>query len=116
MYIYSTLTAPVCYTTEAGDIVIAGGANVPDQNLLTPYGKVTKVTDEQYEALKKHYLFQLHEENGYIRADKNKVDADKAASDMNGRDASAPDTEESLLTGDDEVAEVKGGVITKKAK
>jgi len=79
MYIYSTLSADVVYTTEAGDIFIAGGANIADKHMLTPYGKVTSVTDDEYAALDKHYLFKLHEQNGFIMADKNKTDADHAA-------------------------------------
>lgn len=116
MYIYSTLSADVVYTTLAGDILIHGGANIPDKHLLTPYGKVTKVTDEQYEALKKVEVFKTHVENGFIRADKNKEDAEKVASDMTGRDESAPDTEESLMAGDPDVEEVKDGVIKRKQK
>lgn len=116
MYIYSTLSADVVYTTEAGDILIAGGANIPDQHLLTPYGKVTKVTDEQYEALQKVEVFKIHVDNGYIRADKAKEDAEKVAADMTGRDESAPDTEESLMAADPEIEDVKDGVIKRKQK
>lgn len=116
MYIYSTLSSSVNYSTEVGDILILGGANIPDQHLWTPYGVATQVSDEQYEALQKHYLFQMHVENGFIRASKTKEDADKVAADMTGRDASAPDTAESLMAGDDDIESVKDGVVKRKAK
>lgn len=116
MYIYSTLSADMIYSTTAGDVFIAGQANIPDKHLLTPYGKVTTVTDEQYEGLKGNHLFQLHESNGFIMADKHKTDADNAATSMTGRDDSAPDTEASLMASDDTIEKVKDGVITRKAK
>lgn len=116
MYIYSTLSADQNYTTPLGDILIVGGANIPDKHLLTPYGKVTKVSDDQYAALKDHHLFKLHEANGFVKADKNKADADKVAADMTGRDDSAPDTAESLMAGDPNVESVKDGVVKLKGK
>lgn len=116
MYIYSTLSADVVYTTLAGDITIHGGANVPDQHMLTPYGKVTKISEDEYAALKDHEVFKTHVDNGFIRADKNKEDAEKVASDMTGRDASAPDTAESLMAGDPDIEDVKDGVVRRKAK
>lgn len=116
MYIYSTLTSSVNYSTEVGDVLIHGGANVPDQHLLTPYGKVTEVTDEQYEALKKSHVFQTHVENGFVMADANKVEPEKAAADLTGRDLAAPETAESLLAGEEEVVKVEGGKITKVNK
>lgn len=116
MYIYSTLSSDQIYSTDAGDILINGGANIPDKHLLTPYGKVTSVTDEQYEALDRHYLFKLHESNGFIKADRHKEDAEKVASDMTGRDDSAPDTAESLAVSDPNVESVKDGVVRLKSK
>lgn len=117
MYIYSTLSSDQIYTTEVGDVMIKGGANIPDKHLLTPLGKVTSVTEAQYAALDKHYLFKLHEANGFIRADKNKEDAEKVASDMTGRDDSAPDTAESLsLSGDVESVDTDKGVVRLKGK
>lgn len=116
MYIYSTLSADMNYSTVAGEIFIAGQANIPDKHLLTAYGKVTNITDDQYEALKGNHLFNLHVDNGFIMADKNETDADHAAAAMQGRDQSAPDTEESLLASDDTIEKIDKGVITRKAK
>lgn len=115
-YIYSTLSADVVYTTQLGDILIAGGANIPDQHLLTPYGKVTQVTDEQYEALKGVEVFNTHVDNGFIHADANKEDAEKVAADMAGRDDSAPDNEDTLALADPNVESVDKGVVKLKAK
>lgn len=116
MYIYSTLSADVVYSTDAGEVLVHGGANIPDKHLLTPYGKVTRVTDDEYAALERNHLFKTHKENGYITADKHKTDADHAAAAMNGRDMSAPDTEESLISSDSTIEKIKDGVITRKAK
>lgn len=116
MYIYSTLSSAVVYRTTHGDVKINGGANIPDKHLYTPYGVVTKVTDDQYEGLKAHYLFQMHESNGFVTADSAKEDADEVASNMTGRDDSAPDTEASLLASDDTIEKIKDGVVTRKGK
>lgn len=100
-YIYSTLAAAVNYgghTEGGGDvpvpadpIVIQGGANIPDKYMRTPDGAViTPVTEAQYEILKANPVFQLHEKNGFIKVSDKKVDAEKVAADMEGRDNSAP--------------------------
>lgn len=116
MYIYSTLTADVVYTTAVGDVFIAGGANIADKHMLTPLGAATSVTDEQYEALQKVEVFRTHVEHGFIKADKHKQDAEKVATEMTGRDNSAPDTPESLVAEDDTIESIKDGVIKRKAK
>lgn len=100
-YIYSTLAAPMDYTVYdaggadipvvSGAIRIEGGANIPDKYMRTPEGAVvTGVTSAQLEALKTIPLFQLHEKNGYIKVSDKDVDTEVAASDMEGRDKSAP--------------------------
>ncbi len=116
MYVYSTISADVDYTCE-NDVVIriAGKANVANRNIITPRGMVTKVTDEQLAELKKNHVFQLHLENGFLTIEKSKADRDKVASDMTGRDKSAPDTtEDMLLKGD--VEDVEGTVVKGKTK
>lgn len=110
-YVYSTLTASVNYTTDAGDVLIAGGANVPNKYMLTSAGVVTSVTTEQLSALKKLPLFQLHHENGFIRWESKKHDVEKVVVDMERADASAPDTE-----ADAAAFEKKTGTKTRTAK
>lgn len=96
LYIYSTLSNDNNYGTDSGKVLIAGKANVTNQNFLTPRGAVTKVTAEQLSALERHPIFQLHKKNGHITVESTKVDPEKVAADMTGRDLSAPDTAESL--------------------
>lgn len=102
-YITSTMSASVNYATygkTAGglpvvtkEIVIEGGANVMNKKLLaTPNGVVTKITDEEYEILKNHPLFQLHEKNGFIKVSKSNPQEDVMkvkVDDMQSKDASA---------------------------
>lgn len=113
LYVYSTLSAGVAYNTEEGEIVVAGKANVADRHLFTPRGAVTKVTAEQLALLENNHVFAKHKANGFITVDSNKEDADKVASDMTGRDLSAPDTAESLIA---EGAEVPVDADSTKAK
>ena len=115
MYIYSTISADVDYTTDAGVIRIAGKANVANSNIITPRGMASKVTDEQYAALKKNHVFQMHAENGFLTAEIHKEDPEKVAANMQGRDKSAPDTTEDMLLGGD-VDAVDGTVIKKKER
>lgn len=100
-YVYSTLTDTVNYqvTTKGGgdlptavqDIVIQGGANIPDKFLRTPEGAViTPVTEQELIALEANEVFKLHKANGFIKVSDKKQDGAKAAADMTGRDDAAP--------------------------
>lgn len=101
IYIYSTLAAAVNYQTYAtggGDvpvatreIVIQGGANIPDKYMRTPDGSVvTPVSEEELEALRANPVFALHEKNGFIKVSEKLHDTEKVAADMTSRDESAP--------------------------
>lgn len=100
LYVYSTLTCDQNYTnhdTGGADlpvplppVFIKGGAGVANDRLITPRGVATEITEEQAEYLRANPMFQLHEKNGYVQISADKVDADKAAADMTGRDQSAP--------------------------
>lgn len=101
-YIVSTMTAAVAYPRHingGGDmplavdhVVIQGGANVPDKYMRTPEGGVvTPVTEEEMAVLQESPVFQMHQKNGFIKIlDKEPRDTEVAASDMEGRDKSAP--------------------------
>lgn len=100
-YIYSTLAAAVNYqVTSAGggdlpiagqDIVIQGGANIPDKYMRTPDGAVvTPVTEQELEALQANEVFKLHVANGFLKVTDKKYEPEKVAADMEGRDNSAP--------------------------
>lgn len=106
-YIYSTLSQPQAYTLyqksgndipqKVGSVLIHGGANIADKNLVTPYGAVTKITDEQLEMLQESRHFKDHERLGYIRVSKSNIDPNKAAEDMTGKDKSAQKTPEEMI-------------------
>lgn len=100
-YIYSTLASAMNYQvvahkgndlyTAGQDIVIQGGANIPDKFMRTPDGAVvTPVSEQELEELRKNEVFKLHEANGFIVVKDKKLDPEKVAADMTGRDNSAP--------------------------
>ena len=106
LYVYSTLAADVAYTNHAqggGElpielppVLVKGGAGVMNDRFITPRGVVTEITEEQGEYLRANVLFQLHEKNGFVEISGSKVDPEKAAADMTGRDNSAPIVPEGL--------------------
>lgn len=123
VYVYSTLSCPQRYVkwTEAAPgsvpreeraILIQGGANVANRNLITPRGVVTEITDEEYALLKQNPLFNTHVTNGHIAVEERKADVDKVVSGMESRSPDAP-----LTPGDFDVSgthETEG--VTVKAK
>jgi len=100
LYVYSTLATDMNYTnyTEGGAdlpvakpaVFIKGGAGVANDRLITPRGVITQVTEEDLAYLEANPVFQLHKTNGYILVEKSKLDPEKVAADMTGRDNSAP--------------------------
>lgn len=110
LYVYSTLSSAVNYqVTQTGggdlpvgiqDIVIQGGANIPDKFLRTPDGAViTPITEQEYEALQANEIFKLHVKNGFITVSDKKADPEKVAADMTTRDQSAPLVESDFAEG-----------------
>lgn len=89
-------------------VIIRGGADRPSQKggfgesaedingnvLWTPRGVVTKLTDDEYERVKEHWLFKKHMEGGYLAVvgsdvvDNHKK-VTKIVEDMEGQDPSA---------------------------
>lgn len=99
IYVYSTLSSSQRYTAYDGNkdlpraqksVLIKGGANVADKHFQTPRGVVTQITEEQLAFLKKDPMFQRHVERGFITYDEKRVDVEKVASNMEGRDTSSP--------------------------
>ncbi len=104
-YVYSTLTASTDYRvwmpsknelpTAGRSIVINGGTGIAtkgatSKDLITPYGIVTKVTDEELALLEADEAFQRHIERGFIRVERIKTDPEKVAANMASRDGSSP--------------------------
>ena len=112
IYVYSTLSASVAYEVDGGrNILIAGGANIPDKHFLTPQGVVTSVTEEDLALLKKNRVFELHAKNGFLKWHGKKVEVEAVVADMQGADNSAPDGEAEA-----EVVQVKTGTKTRARK
>jgi hypothetical protein len=110
-YVFSTMSESVAYTffdeeavnhahhIKKRQIVIQGGANKADKFLRTPQGVATKVTDEQLELLLAHPVFLMHQKNGFISVEKNKVlkpDITKEIKNLEKKDKSAPIDEKFL--------------------
>lgn len=101
-YIYSTLSQNTAYAfykplTDKNDlreiehlIEIKGGAGVADKNFITPSGKVTKITEEDYKLLETNPVYQQHVKNGFIIAQKTNSDIESVVKKMELRDKSAP--------------------------
>jgi hypothetical protein len=104
-YIYSTMTDSVNYTfyeqnenrdvnTIIKQILIKGGANLPDKHFITPLGVVTSVSDDDLEWLESNPVFQQHKKAGFITIHKKKVDIEKVVCNMTHRDEASPLTPE----------------------
>lgn len=115
IFVYSTLTCSQAYTPyqmSGGDIpvpqksiLIHGGTNVPNKNLITPQGVMTEITPAEYEQLKDIDLFKLHQENGFITVSERKVDPEVAAADMQQRSDDAPFNENDFASEGDDLDE-----------
>ena len=102
-YVYSTLTGDQEYALypppkdidfkgipkPLKTVVVYGGSNVINKNMVTPRGVVTHVTDEQLKTLEQIKAFQKHRTRNFISVDKSKHDPEKVAKDMQPRDSSA---------------------------
>ena len=73
-------------------LLVKGGHGVANKHFVTPFGVHTEVDEADYDLLKNNAAFIRHEERGYIKVEKAKKDAEKAAKDMNDSDKSKPKT------------------------
>lgn len=105
MYIYSTLSNSQMYTKyspapEGGvsrvekTVLINGGANVANKNIITPRGVVTEISEEEYNLIKENTLFKTHVANGYISVEAKKAEVEKVVTNMESRSQDAPLTPE----------------------
>lgn len=100
MYIYSTLSNSQMISqfnvVEGGipkrgkSVIINGGSNVANKNLVTPRGVVTELSDADYALVKDDKSFKRWVERGYITVDSKNIAVEKVVADMDGRDESAP--------------------------
>ena len=100
-YVYSTASTNVEYAQYGkaeGNapapvlrrVVVKGGANVANKHVITPYGVVTKVSDEDAAFLATDPNFLRHQKAGHVKLETHNVDPEVVAANMTGRDRSAP--------------------------
>lgn len=115
LFVYSTLTNDQKYTmwetspnglpTPKAQVLIKGGANLANKQLITPRGVRTMITEQELEVLKQIHDFQVHMKNGFVVVSKEELDPVKVVADgMKQKDDSAPVTPESevFIQGDKE--------------
>lgn len=121
-FVYSTLSQDNLYTfyhpsktpgakpsaearAVSRQILIKGGTGVPNRNLITKTGTVTKITAEEYKLLMGDnpndersgcYQFKQHIKNGFIHVDQVKAKPANVAKDMTARDSGAVATLEEI--------------------
>jgi len=111
-YICSKLACDNAYTVweEAGKtgndlpkkrsvVLIKGGAGVADKRVITPYGVVTEISDQQLEMLQRDCpQFSRHLKRGFLKIlNKNPSESEvKKIADDQGEDKSAPLTPSKL--------------------
>ena len=95
-YVYSSLPNSQIYSTDVGDIFIAGGANCTNKYMVIDRAVVTPVTDSQATALTKCEAFLRHQKRGFLKIVNSKEEVEKVGSDMNSSDKSNPLTDEEL--------------------
>ncbi len=106
-YVYSTLSAdtsfPVYIKTHdlpliEKHIIIKGGTGVKVKDqLVTPKGVVTEVSDEDMAQLKKMFAFNKQVEDGFIVVEEKKVAVEKVVKNMTEKDGGAQKTEEDFV-------------------
>ena len=120
-YVYSTLSNDQTYTAYVdrgkdnksqgpnvveARVLIKGQVNVVDSvHLMTPKGRVTPISQEEYEILHKNEVFLKHKKNGFIVVEKTEENPETVAQlDMEAKDQSAPLTKEDYkkVEGDEE--------------
>lgn len=94
IYIYSTLSNDQRYQLKDGrSVLIAGKANVANKQLVTPKGKATAITEDEFNLLQENIVFRAHSKNGFVSASHDKQEAEAfAARNLEPADKSAQDT------------------------
>lgn len=123
-FIYSTLATDqdIAVWTQTPDgtpkavryIRINGGAQIAKANageIYTPLGVRTEISDEDFAFLERDFTFKHFVENGFLTVDDRKINAEKAAGNMELPDSSqgAPLSETELLAS----AEASDGIVVK---
>lgn len=121
-YVYSTLANSQHYTDykhgphdmpiKEHSVFVKGGTGIASKHLITPRGVVTEVSEEDAQFLERNHHFQEHAKRGFVSIERTYVEPEKAASDMDLNDPSAPLTPSDYPgTGENEVKEPKVGKV-----
>ena len=100
-YVYSTCSTDFAYgaykaapkgglPTLGRRVLINGGSNVANKNVITPNGVMTKVSDEDATYLMTDKNFLRHMAAGFVQLSDKNHDPEAVAADMTSRDGSAP--------------------------
>ncbi len=123
-YVYSTATCSTGYcaydTSTPGpavlkkQVIIKGGHGINaahdpknKNNIYTPKGVVTAVSDADLDFLMSNPTFIRHMDRGFLSVDKKEVAPEKKAKDMAQKDGSAPLTPADFVEGKDSSPEAK---------
>lgn len=83
--------------TEAVSVLVMGGAGLADENLVTPMGVMTTVTDEEAAFLETNKVFLTHKKHGQVTIEKRAAPVEKVVANMSGiADPSGPITPSSF--------------------
>lgn len=103
-YVYSTITNDTYYSKFEDNndkdisiaikkVLIKGGHGIASKQLVTPYGVMTEVKNEDMEFLESNDAFQRHIEKGFITVLKKRDnDIEKVSKNLNEKDGSYPKT------------------------
>jgi len=122
-YIYSTLSSDTKYTQwkrgpglneEGRSVLVRGGAGVAlrgaGQQVYTPDGICTEVSDDDAAFLDAHPQFLQHKARGFVRIEGVARDADRVAQKMEPDEGSNPKTPADVAAAAAEAAKKSGGL------
>jgi hypothetical protein len=127
-HVISTLSADTKYTQwgktpglnqEGRSVLVRGGAGVAlrgaGQQVYTPDGIRTEVSDDDAAFLAAHPQFMQHAARGFVKIVDRPLDADKAAQGMEPDEGSNPKTPEDVAKAAAEAAARSGGLTSTEA-
>jgi len=111
IYVYSTLSNDQAYDLKDGrTVVIYGKANVADKRLMTPKGKVTKVTEDEFILLQENIVFKAHAKNGFLTGSYDEMNTERFV------EANLEPADKSAQASPTTLAKVPGAAITTATK
>jgi len=120
-HIYSTISTDMIYAnyvensnadipTIRAQVLIKGGANVANKNIITVSGVRTTVTDAEMKELHMNPVFKQHLANGFVKIEKTKADVKKVVKGMTPEDSSSPLTPDNFSKRTKSTAKIRAAV------